>query len=83
MDAIKVYGADWCEDTAQTLEHLRDVGVPYEYIDVDENADAQSWVKRQNDGEQKTPTVDLGGLVLSVPSDGELDIALRRKGLLA
>lgn len=79
MQGIHVYGTDWCKETRHTLDHLQDLGVPYDYVDIDENADAREWVKRQNDGRQKTPTVDVKGFVLSVPSDAELDVALRKQ----
>jgi glutaredoxin len=82
MSDVKVYGADWCEDTARTREHLESVGIPYQYINVEKDEAARDWVKRQNDGKQKTPTVDVKGkIILSEPSDAELDIALRKNGL--
>jgi mycoredoxin len=81
MYNIKVYGADWCEDTARTRHHLEALGVPYDYINIDGNEAAQFFIKRQNNGKQQTPTVDLGGRVLIEPSDPELDAALKAAGL--
>ena len=81
-DVITVYGAAWCGDTRLTRAHLGELGISYQYVDVDADTSAQEWVLRQNDGKQKLPTVDVGGLVLSIPSDGELDTALRRQGFL-
>ena len=80
---IDIYGTDWCEDTQHTRQHLESLGIGYQYINIEQDADAAEWVKRQNDGTQKTPTVEIRGLVLSEPSNGELDTALRAKGLLA
>ena len=37
---ITVYGADWCEDTRRSLRHLRRLGVPHRYENVDEDLDA-------------------------------------------
>lgn len=82
MNPVNVYGTDWCEDTQHTREHLDELGIPYSYINIERDAGAASWVKRQNQGKQKTPTVDVEGLVLSVPSDDELDSVLRSEGLL-
>ena len=78
-----VYGADWCGDTRRTRRHLEELAVPYRYVNIEEDPQARQWMLRQNDGQQKLPTVDLGGLVLSVPSNGELDAGLRRKGLIS
>ncbi|MDQ6677389.1 MAG: glutaredoxin family protein [Acidobacteriota bacterium] len=79
---IKVYGADWCSMTTRTIEHLEEVGAPFEYVDVDEDEAAAQWVKDQNGGKEKKPTVDLGGKVLTEPSNAELDVALKAAGLL-
>jgi|SRR5689334_1776932 len=80
---IVVYGADWCEDTQRTRTFLQSSGLPYRYINIENDERAREWVLRQNDGTQKTPTVDLGGLVLSVPSDAVLETGLRRQGFIS
>jgi mycoredoxin len=79
---IMIYGADWCEDTQETREHLDQLGVQYQYINVEQDEGAADWVRRQNDGKQKTPTVKLPDLVLSVPSNAQLDAALQTRGLM-
>ena len=83
MADIKVYGADWCAMTKRTLSHLDDVGVPYQYIDIDRDRNAANWVKEQNGGKEKKPTLDIAGQVLCEPSNGEVDEALQAKGLLS
>ncbi|MBC8167989.1 MAG: glutaredoxin family protein [Bryobacteraceae bacterium] len=82
MAQVKVYGADWCGPTRRTLSHLDDLGVEYEYIDVDHDSAAAEWVKRQNNGKEKKPTLEVAGTVLSEPDDEELDEALRQAKLL-
>ena len=82
-DTVKVYGADWCEDTYATRNDLDGLGVPYHYINVEQDPEAQAWVKRQNGGKQKTPTVDIDGQILVEPDERELELALRGKGLMA
>lgn len=83
MSDIQVFGADWCEDTARTREHLESMGLHYDYLNVDQSPEAKQWVMAQNDGKQKTPTVKIANkVVLSEPSDAELDIALRKNGLI-
>lgn len=80
---VKVYGADWCGDTQRTLEHLRELGVAHKYINVEEDARASAWVKEHNEGKEIKPTLDIGGQVLSTPSNRELESALREKGFMA
>ena len=82
MNEVKVYGANWCEDTHATRNSLDSLGVQYQYIDVEQDRGAQDWVKAQNGGKQKTPTVDIGGQILIEPDERELELALRAKGLM-
>ena len=82
MDKVKVYGADWCGDTARTLEQLKSLGVAYDYVNIEEDEQAAQWVREQNDGKERKPTVRLGEQILSVPSDEELETALRKNNLV-
>lgn len=83
MNDVKVYGADWCEDTQATLHQLDSLGVPYQYINVEQEPGAAEWVKQQNAGKQKTPTLDIRGQILVEPSEQELEEALRGRGLMS
>ena len=83
MSDVQVFGADWCEDTVRTREHLEALGIPYDYINVENDAEAQSWVVQQNDGKQRTPTVKVANqIVLSEPSNAELEIALKKHRII-
>lgn len=76
MKSIKVYGADWCSMTKRSISHLKSLGLPFEYINVEEDPGAAEWVKAQNGGKEKKPTIDIGGRILSEPTNEELDAAL-------
>lgn len=82
MEGIRVYGADWCHDTRHTLEHLQQLGVDFDYVNVDRDQQARHWVRSHNNGHQALPTLDVSGRVLSIPTDRELDRVLQEKGLL-
>jgi mycoredoxin len=79
MGTVKVYGADSCADTRRTRQKLDNAGVEYEYLNVEENPDAARWVIEQNDGKERKPTVDIDGVILSMPNNAELERALRDK----
>lgn len=83
MDKVIVYGADWCGDTRRALQQLDDLGVAYDYVNVEQDKQASSWVKSHNDGKERKPTIKVGGRVLSVPDARQLEDALRENGLLA
>jgi mycoredoxin len=82
MEKVKVYGADWCGDTKRTLKTLDKLGVAYDYINVEEDEQASNWVKEQNGGKERKPTLKVGKQVLSVPSDEELRLILTDNGML-
>lgn len=82
MSKIKVYGADWCHDTKRTLKHLDELALDYQYIDIEQDAEAARWVREQNDGKERKPTLDIEGRVLSVPDNQELDAVLQKQGLI-
>ena len=80
---VKVYGAGWCADTRSTLEHLRGLGVAHRFIDIEQDEEARAWVSAHNEGRERKPTLDIAGQVLSVPTNRELESALREKGFMA
>jgi glutaredoxin len=79
---VEVYGADWCGDTQRTRRHLDSLGVAYQYINVEQDQQASAWVKQQNEGKERKPTVKIGEQVLAEPSDQALEQALQQEGLL-
>ncbi len=84
MSVITVYGADWCEDTQRSLRHLRRLGVPHEYLNIDEDLDALERAKALNHGRRRTPTIDLGfgGAPLVEPDNDVLTGALVEREML-
>lgn len=82
MERVKVYGADWCGDTQRSLRQLDALGVAYDYVDIEQDEEAAGWVRQQNDGKERKPTIKLGERVLSTPSEQELESELRTGGFL-
>jgi len=77
MADVEVYGTDQCDDTRHALERMRQQGIGFSYVNIDEDPEADQWVRQQNGGARRTPTIKVGARVLSVPDDDELDRALR------
>jgi mycoredoxin len=69
---IAVYGAYWCSDTTRTRRFLNVQGVPYTFIDVDQDPEAAKKVREWNRGHMSTPTLDIEGRIVTEPSDKEL-----------
>jgi mycoredoxin len=58
------------------------LGVAYQYINVEDDPQASAWVKQQNNGKERKPTVKIGEQVLAEPSNEELEETLRQEGLV-
>lgn len=82
---IIVYGADWCEDTRRSLRHLRRLGVPHEYVNIDEDLDALDRAKALNGSRRRTPVIDLGlgGAALVEPDNDSLTGAMVERDMLS
>ncbi len=72
----KVYGADWCPLTRRAIEHLERKGIAFDYVDIEQDEEAARWVRTQNDGKERKPTIRIGDRVLIEPTNRELDEAL-------
>jgi len=82
MNTIKVYGADWCGDSRRTRRQLDQLGVKYEYINIDNDPAANKRITELNGGKRLTPTVDLGGTILFEPTREQMEEALRSAGVV-
>jgi glutaredoxin len=56
-----MYTTSWCSDCRWTKQFLRDRGIPFEEINVDEEPEAEELVLRVNHGRRKVPTLEVGG----------------------
>ena len=71
--AITMYGTNWCSDCKRTKQFFGEQRVHYEFINIDEDADATAIVERINGGKHIIPTLVFGdGSVLVEPSNAEL-----------
>ena len=61
METIRLYTTSWCSDCRWTKQFLRERGIPFEEINVDEEPAAEDLVLRVNQGRRKVPTVEVGG----------------------
>ena len=72
-ERLKLYGADWCpHDPAHQVPVSNAMGVEYEYINVEKDSAASDWVKSQNRGKEKKPTIQIGAPSRE-PSNRELE----------
>ena len=82
MEEITLYTTTWCGDCRYAKQFLRERGITYTEINIDEDPDAEDLVLRVNDGLRKVPTIEHAGKFFACsPFDpyllsSELNIAL-------
>ncbi len=70
---IKLYGTDWCCDCFRTRQFLKSHTIPYDFINIDRDKDAEKFVLQTNRGMRSVPTIVFDdGTVLVEPSNREL-----------
>ncbi len=60
MTEITIYSSSWCGDCRRTKRFLKDRGVAFHEVNIDEDPDAEELVLRVNDGRRKVPTLRVG-----------------------
>lgn len=82
MDAskIRVYGAHWCPDCRRSKQFLGEHQIPYTWIDIEEDPQAEQFVIQTNQGKRIIPTVVFDdGAFLVEPSNAQLAAKLGLK----
>ena len=71
---LTVYGALWCPDCRRSKQFLAEHRIPYRWVDIEQEPEAQETVRQLNDGRQIIPTIVFGdgGPILVEPSNAEL-----------
>jgi len=70
---ITVYGAYWCPDCRQSKQFLGEHQIPYNWVNIEEDKDAEEFVIRTNQGKRIIPTIVFkDGSFLVEPSNAEL-----------
>lgn len=81
---ITLYGGDDCDDTERVVGRLRQWGVPFREVILEQDADAERFVIFINGGYRSTPTLVFGEgklkVVLTEPEDDELARVLADAG---
>ncbi len=61
MDAITIYSIPWCSDCRRTKVFLKEHGVEFREVNIEEDASAEALVLKVNNGKRKVPTLEVGG----------------------
>ncbi len=61
MNEITIYSTSWCGDCRRAKQFLKERGISFLEINVDEDPDAEDLVLRVNNGRRKVPTLEVDG----------------------
>lgn len=60
MESITVYSTLWCPDCRRAKAFLKERGVEFHEVNIEEDPEAEEIVLRANDGRRKVPTFKVG-----------------------
>ncbi len=70
---ITVYGAYWCPDCRVSKQFLGENRIPYNWVNIEEDKEAEQLITRINNGKRVIPTITFGdGSFQVFPSNAEL-----------
>jgi mycoredoxin len=61
MEPITIYTTTWCPDCRYAKNFLKERGVSYREVNIEEEESAEEIVMKANNGKRKVPTFDVGG----------------------
>jgi glutaredoxin len=61
LGLITMYTATWCPDCWRAKSFLKERGVDYREINIEDDPDAEDMVLKVNNGRCKVPTLEVGG----------------------
>ncbi|HMV30091.1 MAG TPA: glutaredoxin domain-containing protein, partial [Anaerolineales bacterium] len=70
---ITLYGAYWCPDCRRSKKFLGEQFVPFKWIDIEQDKEAEALVLQKNNGKRIIPTIVFeDGSFLVEPTNAEL-----------
>lgn len=60
METITMYTTAWCPDCRRAKSFMKDRGVEFREVNIEEDPDAEDIVIQANQGKRKVPTLKVG-----------------------
>jgi glutaredoxin len=72
METLTMYTAPWCPDCRRAKTFLKERGVEFHEVNIEEDESAEEIVMKANNGRRKIPTMEIGGRYFACsPFDAE------------
>jgi glutaredoxin len=75
---VTIYGSRNCGDTVRATQLLDKHEIPYEFKDVDESPEFNTYIANLNNGVRKMPVIQIDNAVMIDPSVEELAKAVEQ-----
>jgi glutaredoxin len=60
MEAITIYSTEWCPDCRRAKNFLKDRGVEFKEVNIEQDPAGEAIVLQANSGRRKVPTLKVG-----------------------
>jgi mycoredoxin len=60
MEAITIYSTEWCPDCRRAKNFLKDRGVEFKEVNIEQDPTGEAIVLQANNGRRKVPTLKVG-----------------------
>jgi mycoredoxin len=60
MEPITIYSTQWCPDCRRTKTFLKERGVEFREVNIEEDETGEAIVLQANNGKRKVPTLKVG-----------------------
>ncbi len=60
MEDVTIYSTGWCPDCRRVKNFLKERGVEFREVNIEEDKDGEDLVIRVNHGKRKVPTLKVG-----------------------
>jgi glutaredoxin len=61
MDPITMYTAEWCSDCRRAKSFMKERGVTFREVNIEDDPEAAELVIKVNHGKRKVPTLEIAG----------------------
>ena len=61
MEMLTMYTTRWCPDCRRAKTFLKERGVEFREVNIEEDPSAEEIVVQANNGKRKVPTLEIGG----------------------
>lgn len=71
--SVTIFATWWCGDCSRVRRFFEKNNIPYKWVDIDNDKDAEEFVISTNHGIRSVPTIIFeDGSILVEPTDGDL-----------